>query len=368
MRSWLHPSQIGQDPAFQDHLDAQAVTGIKLLGALLVSLAIFAQVILRTLYLAETVKTVEGMLLSFRFLILGLFLLGSLRLPILHRIARPLLFTIMCILLADTIHLQIKLLVVHRAQLGLFISALLFIAFTFLPYRPWVVGVFGLYGVATILVVASRIGREINPYADTGVFWFGAQFLSLAMITLFFRAANLNMQISMHSMKEDMEDIKSILSRAESQKVEFKSSFRYDYKQKLANTEISSAVIKAIAGFLNTDGGTLILGVDDNGRPVGLEKDYLTLKKKSADGYEMSIIQAVSEACGADVCQNLRFSFLLLVGKEVCIVRMRSWSKPVYVELRDQSVFHIRTGNSTQGLDTKRAVEYIQSHWKKGRA
>jgi hypothetical protein len=366
---WLHPDLADQDGEFRGHFDAQAITGIKMLGLLMLSLGCISQVLLHTLYLAETVKTEQGMLLSLRFFGLGSLLLVSLRMPFIRRVARPLLLAVMFFLIADTLHLQLRLFSIHRAQIGLFMSALCFIAFTYLPYRSWVVGAFGLFGLFVIFGLSWSMGLGIHPYTDTGVFWLAAQFASLCVITVFFRSAILKMQIDIHHARQDeIDDIKSILARPENERAEFKSSFRYDYRLRQANAEIQQAVIKAIAGFLNSKGGMLILGVDDTGRPVGLEKDYLTLRKRNADGYELAIIQAVTEGMSAEVCQNLRFSFLVIDEKEICVVHIRASARPVYVEGKDQSVFYIRTGNSTQALDTRRAVDYVQAHWKKLRA
>jgi ATP-dependent DNA helicase RecG len=44
----------------------------------------------------------------------------------------------------------------------------------------------------------------------------------------------------------------------ESHTTEFKSSWRDEY-------------LKSICAFANTDGGRLLIGVDDNGKPIGVE-------------------------------------------------------------------------------------------------
>lgn len=39
------------------------------------------------------------------------------------------------------------------------------------------------------------------------------------------------------------------------------------------------------AGFLNTDGGTLLIGVDNSGNALGLDHDYQRVKPPNADGF-----------------------------------------------------------------------------------
>jgi len=367
--NWFHPD-IGER-GFNEYLETQALTAVKMLGIILFLIAVFSQALLRILYYAESSKTQQGNLISKKFFILSAALFIALKMPFIKKICSYFLLAVIFFIISDNLVLQLSLFAIHKAQLGLFISALCFIAFTFMPYRPWIIGMFGIFGIIVILSFSYYYNLDLNPYTNTGIFWLMAQFFSLSLITMFFRSAILNMQLNIFrsghrilSMQEDLEDIKSILSKTEGHKLEYKSSFRYDYKQNKANTDLSVIVLKTIAGFLNSDGGALIIGIDDNNKILGLEKDYQTLKKKNSDGYQLAIVQAISESIGAEVCQSLRFSFMKIEEKEICLIHITPFSDPVYIELNNQTHFYIRTGNSTQELDTKRAVEYIRAHWK----
>jgi hypothetical protein len=75
-------------------------------------------------------------------------------------------------------------------------------------------------------------------------------------------------------------DIAQIIKNGENEQVEFKSSIRYDYIKNTTNRELEKVIAKTIVGFMNAKGGKLILGVDDDGNTLGLEKDFLTLKHK----------------------------------------------------------------------------------------
>jgi type I restriction enzyme R subunit len=52
--------------------------------------------------------------------------------------------------------------------------------------------------------------------------------------------------------------------------VEFKSTARWDLRDGKPNKAMEDAVVKTIAGFLNTDGGTLLIGIDNSARRWGL--------------------------------------------------------------------------------------------------
>ena len=82
-------------------------------------------------------------------------------------------------------------------------------------------------------------------------------------------------------------EIAALLAAGENAKVEFKSSARWDLRENKKNPVMEQVILKTVAAFLNSDGGTLLLGVSDDGTVLGLDHDYQTLQKKNADGYEL---------------------------------------------------------------------------------
>ena len=72
-------------------------------------------------------------------------------------------------------------------------------------------------------------------------------------------------------------DLPAILSAGEGERIEFKTYARWDIQLGRVNRALEEAVARTIAGFLNHDGGTLLIGVTDAGNVAGLEADYQTL-------------------------------------------------------------------------------------------
>jgi schlafen family protein/Eco57I restriction-modification methylase len=154
-------------------------------------------------------------------------------------------------------------------------------------------------------------------------------------------------------------EIGKLISQGESHGLEFKSTIRWDLKERKENPELKKVVQETVAGFLNADGGVLLLGVADDGSVIGLEPDLSTLKKKNRDGYELFLMDTLLGALGKDVSRCLRISFHLYDGKEVCRVTIAKSSKPVYIE----GALYVRTGNSKRSLSLPEAVEYVKAHW-----
>jgi predicted HTH transcriptional regulator len=118
-------------------------------------------------------------------------------------------------------------------------------------------------------------------------------------------------------------------------------------------------IVKSIAGFLNHEGGDLLIGVADDGSIVGLKYDYLTLRKKDRDGFELQLMKLVKDKLGGDVCTMLHVVFLDLDGGDVCRVLIEPSERPVYVQHQGSARYFVRTGNSTREFDTKEALDHV---------
>ena len=112
---------------------------------------------------------------------------------------------------------------------------------------------------------------------------------------------------------------------------------------------------------MNAKGGRLILGVDDDGQILGLEKDFKTLKHKNKDGYEREIFRIISVFLGHKACFSNHVSFYTINEKEVCVVDIEASNEPVYVNDGKNTNFYVRTGNATYPLTVKETVDYLKT-------
>jgi predicted HTH transcriptional regulator len=152
--------------------------------------------------------------------------------------------------------------------------------------------------------------------------------------------------------------------QGESPLLEFKSSFRWDLEQDRINRALETVVLKTIAGYLNSStGGTLLIGVADNGEIIGLEKDYQSLKRQDQDGYEQALITAISTHLGADLCQFVKILFHVIDGKHVCRLIVLASPRPVFLNQGKTPKFYLRTGGGTRDLNIQEAVEFIAHRW-----
>ncbi len=150
----------------------------------------------------------------------------------------------------------------------------------------------------------------------------------------------------------------------ESVGLEFKSSARWDFKENRINKVLEQEIPKACAAFLNTDGGTLLIGVDDGGKVVGLQHDYKTLgKKQNRDAFETWLTTLLLDKFGKDNAPLIQIRFCELEAKEICRVTTNPSPKPIFIRDGKTEHLYIRTGNSTRELNTKEGVDYCKHHW-----
>jgi len=161
-------------------------------------------------------------------------------------------------------------------------------------------------------------------------------------------------------------NISDLLKRDEHENLEFKSTFRWDTRQNAVNKILEKSVMKTIAAFLNSQGGHLVIGVDDNKTIVGLTSDYGSLIRKDADGFENHFTQVFHNMIGAEFRQFVKLNWSHVDGKECCVVSVSPSRKPVYLKGDNNGEeFYIRTGNGTMSLKLSEANAYIDSHWER---
>jgi hypothetical protein len=157
------------------------------------------------------------------------------------------------------------------------------------------------------------------------------------------------------------QSIPSLIANGESEYIEFKSSLRHDYRQIKTDKNLENVIMKSIAGFLNAQGGILIIGVDNDGIILGLENDYWSLKYKNKDGFQQRIILLISNTFGKDICSNIHITFHEVNEKEICTLYVEPSRRPVYINEESRTIFFLRTGNVTNPLTTSETVKYLQN-------
>lgn len=167
-----------------------------------------------------------------------------------------------------------------------------------------------------------------------------------------------------HLSKDIKYDAKYLIKQKENKNLEFKETLRFDIKKVEVNKELEKVIAKTIIGFLNAEGGNLIIGVSDKGEIRGLEKDINTLPKKDIDGFQNHLTMIIKTMIGVNFLNSIDVNFETIEEKDVCVISVKKGHKPAYLKNQDnKEEFFVRVGNSTQPLSMSEAEEYIKEHF-----
>ena len=167
---------------------------------------------------------------------------------------------------------------------------------------------------------------------------------------------------------EPSSTLEDLLALGESQTLELKATARWNVRAGRADKKMEHIIIKTVCGFLNAEGGTLLIGVDDDGSARGLLDDMQTLGgKANRDGYELFLRQNLDNGLSNQTAGLVGIRFEQLNGFDVCVVSVAASGKPVFSEAYEggpgPTEFWVRIGNATKQLHGDDMVEYQNVHW-----
>ncbi len=146
----------------------------------------------------------------------------------------------------------------------------------------------------------------------------------------------------------------------ETRLVEFKQSARWSLDD-AENPQLSEQIIaKTVAGFLNAQGGALLIGVDDDGRPVGLDSDYGKVKPPGADGFVNWLDTMLQNALGHAGAHRVQIRIDVIDGVQVCRLDVPASSRPIWTTFKKKErVLFERRNNSTREVPPDEVDTFI---------
>jgi hypothetical protein len=135
--------------------------------------------------------------------------------------------------------------------------------------------------------------------------------------------------------------------------------------EKQARDGIRKAVTKTIAAFLNSHGGTLLIGVTDAGEAVGIEPDFphLPKQKQNADNWLLGFRNLVVDTLGADVSGLINVELVRKNDHLIAVVRVPARSVETWHKDSQAELFYVRAANSSEPLTGAALIRYIREHF-----
>lgn len=156
-----------------------------------------------------------------------------------------------------------------------------------------------------------------------------------------------------------------LLKQQESKTLEFKSSLRWNLKEDRKDDKVvTHSVLRTVAAFLNTEGGDLLIGVDDDRNVLGIDHDQLD----NDDKFMRHLSQVVQNGLGdrAGTCIDPKTQ--VVHGKTICLVSCQRSPEPVFLKWKGtheepDGDFYVRSGPRTDKLSRESTQEYIRTRF-----
>ncbi len=165
-------------------------------------------------------------------------------------------------------------------------------------------------------------------------------------------------EIPLPSHQTSKEEI--MIEAGESSKVEFKATLRWNLHSRQFDKEVENSSLKTVVAFLNTDGGTLFVGVKDDGDIRGLEID----KFQNDDKLLLYFGKIINERIGRHYVDFIQYDLKEVKGVKFLRVDCKPSSTPVFLKFENEESFYIRNGPSSVKLSSSDTVEYSKKHFR----
>jgi serine/threonine protein kinase len=167
-------------------------------------------------------------------------------------------------------------------------------------------------------------------------------------------------------------NVEALIAAGESNKIEFKSSLHHPYgapypgqTPKDVQKILRTSVTKTVAAFLNSEGGTLLIGVDDSGATLGIEPDFAYLKrgKQDGDGWLLSLKDVIISTLGPEVWSGVHASLVRHEQQTVAVVLCPARPAETWHREEGAERFYMRASNATHELNGSSLLRYIRERW-----
>ena len=162
-------------------------------------------------------------------------------------------------------------------------------------------------------------------------------------------------------MRNSVDYILKMISTGEHDKLEFKSTLRTNLYTKEYDKNMELSVLKTIVAYLNSEGGTLLVGVSDTGTVIGVEKDGFGNK----DRFYLYFTNMIKHHIGNQYLPHIKFQLINIEGKDLLKVDCNRSNKQVFLKINNKEEFYMRVGPSSVKIDGSKLIDYVQRRFRR---
>ncbi len=266
----------------------------------------------------------------------------------------------------------------------LFYFPILYATYFYPRHGIWVAG-----GCACAYLVVAATAITPDPFLVSGVIFQALLFIAIAAVSAYVVRRQGNRRFVI--LEDEPGVAEALIRGGETDHTEFKLCTLWSADltkddigasdspevRKFRNNASKFIIARAIAGFLNTDGGDLLIGIEEarienSIRIAGLESDYHKMHEadRSPDGYRRMIIDSVVRKYLPEIADTasrfLHISFPMVSGKTICRIHIQPAERPVFVSTGSEEIFFIRTDASTRPITGRSLTDYTLMRFREG--
>ena len=163
--------------------------------------------------------------------------------------------------------------------------------------------------------------------------------------------------------QNDAEETVAMIKGGESDSLEFKSTLRKNLKTGEKDERMEKAVLKSIVAFLNTSGGTLLVGVADDGEIIGADVELFD----SLDRMNLHVNNLIKSQIGSEFIPFIRFRQINYGkredGMDRIVIRFdcKPTTTPVFLKDKKEQIFYVRSGPSSVEIVGPDLINYVNN-------
>jgi len=152
-------------------------------------------------------------------------------------------------------------------------------------------------------------------------------------------------------------DVRNLISRGEGSTLEFKSTMRMNLKSEKNDKNIEIAWMKTVTAFMNTGGGIIVIGVNDDGEITGTAPDGF----ENEDKCRLHFRNLINQHVGPEFSKNIRLKIGTIDGHTVMVIECERSNEPVFLINKKDEAFYVRSGPSSMSLTMRQMLKYLES-------
>lgn len=150
-----------------------------------------------------------------------------------------------------------------------------------------------------------------------------------------------------------------LVAMGETTRVEFKSTLRLNLHTGENDKKMEHSCLKTIAAFLNSHGGYLVIGINDDCEALGLENDGFP----NEDKMNLHLVNLMKQRIGTEHLVHVDPRFESFTDKRVLVVKCKPSNLPVFLKDGNSEQFYIRTGAATSELKPSEVQAYLKQRF-----